>query len=314
MPRFLPLLLALLLMAACGKAPEEVLFSSAQRNNIPTAEQSLEKGADANARNGFGATPLHLARSTAMALLLLNHGADPNARDALGMTPLHVATRKANAPVVQVLLEKGALPSKDDDGRKNALMDVPTKELAQMLMDYGAVPDEPDESGLRPLHVAAGKGRLDVVQLLIDKGADVNAKDKQWGNAPLHYAMILIHPDMAKLLVDSGATINPRNNMNFIPLHYSAKFATIRVARYLLLNGADPYALNDDGEDPLDLAILSGNSSLIETLRESQVLFPNPLGTTFQPDARLDPELSQILQKIQSHRHQLLGLTALLPQ
>ena len=71
----------------------------------------LRKGADVNARDRSGATPLHAAAlkgNLAMAELLLAHGAAVDARDGDGLTPLHNAALSGHAEVAALLLDRGA--------------------------------------------------------------------------------------------------------------------------------------------------------------------------------------------------------------
>ena len=79
--------------------------------------------------------------------------------------------------------------------------------IARLLIDSGAEVDargEWAESGWTPLHRAAFKNSLDVARLLIDRGAEVDARNK-YGMTPLHYAALKKSLDVARLLIDRGA-------------------------------------------------------------------------------------------------------------
>jgi hypothetical protein len=93
---------------------DEKLFEAAQRGDAAKVEELLKKGADVNARNWAGVTPLHIAAANGyleVVKLLLEHGADANAREEDGLSPLHIAAANGYLEVVKLLLEHGADPA-----------------------------------------------------------------------------------------------------------------------------------------------------------------------------------------------------------
>ena len=91
------------------------------------------------------------------------------------------------------------------------------------------------------------------IQDLIEKGADVEAKDK-WGSTPLHFASGNNHIEIAKLLLDRGADVKAKDNGGQTPLHFASWHNRIKIAKLLIEAGADVDATDDDGETPLDNA------------------------------------------------------------
>jgi ankyrin repeat protein len=90
---------------------DEELYFAAQKCDIDRARELLERGADPNARDSVGATPLHYAALNGhvnAVKKLLEHGADVNARDKDGFTPLHVAACKGYVDVLGLILQYGA--------------------------------------------------------------------------------------------------------------------------------------------------------------------------------------------------------------
>ena len=83
------------------------------------------------------------------------------------------------------------------------------------------------------LHAAAASGHLDICRLLIDKGAQVEAKDGT-GCAPLHFAAIQGHVEIVRLLCDRGADVEARHNGGGRPLHASASYGHISVVKELI--------------------------------------------------------------------------------
>lgn len=112
-----------------------------------------------------------------------------------------------------------------------------------------------DTSGRRssPLHFAAGFGRKDVVECLLQAGGNVHARD-DGGLVPLHNACSFGHAEVVTLLLRRGANPNARDNWNYTPLHESAIKGKIDVCIVLLQHGADPTIRNTDGKTALDLS------------------------------------------------------------
>uniref|UniRef100_A0AAR2IRU1 Poly [ADP-ribose] polymerase n=2 Tax=Pygocentrus nattereri TaxID=42514 RepID=A0AAR2IRU1_PYGNA len=112
-----------------------------------------------------------------------------------------------------------------------------------------------DTAGRRstPLHFAAGFGRRDVVDYLLEHGADVYARD-DGGLISLHNACSFGHAEVVSLLLHHGADANSRDNWNYTPLHEAAIKGKIDVCIVLLQHGAKPTVRNTDGRTALDLA------------------------------------------------------------
>ena len=121
------------------------------------------------------------------------------------------------------------------------------------LLDRGANVNARDGVGRTPLHWAVFYGYVDVARLLLDRGADVNARDEH-GWTPLHWAAYFGRVDAARLLVERGADVNAKNKYGSTPLHYAAYYGHVDVARLLLEYGADAGVRDNEGKTPLDRA------------------------------------------------------------
>jgi hypothetical protein len=130
---------------------------------IAIAELLLARGADVNARDGSGMTPLHLVASastqdkyTAMAELLLARGADVNARDKSGMTPLHFAVKVDHRDMVDFLVAKGAdINAKDNEGKTPLLYASQTiRMMSALATPLSPLPGEDPFVGTWQLNIA----------------------------------------------------------------------------------------------------------------------------------------------------------------
>lgn len=102
------------------------------------------------------------------------------------------------------------------------------------ILAKGINPNIAEESGLRPLHIAAGRGLLKQTKQLLSHGANVNAKDV-WGRTPLHYAIKRFNFRMIKLLLNAGADVHQKDSQGKLPLHYAEEQKLKRI--YELLFG-----------------------------------------------------------------------------
>uniref|UniRef100_A0A8C8JHA6 Poly [ADP-ribose] polymerase n=1 Tax=Oncorhynchus tshawytscha TaxID=74940 RepID=A0A8C8JHA6_ONCTS len=122
-----------------------------------------------------------------------------------------------------------------------------------------------------PLHFAAGFGRRDVVDYLLQNGANVHARD-EGGLVSLHNACSFGHSEVVNLLLHHGADANSRDNWSYTPLHEAATKGKSDVCIVLLQHGAEPTIRNTDGRTALDLAEESTKAVLTGEYRKDDLL------------------------------------------
>ena len=129
-----------------------------------------------------------------------------------------------------------------------------TPATVQPLLDRGAEVNARDRRGWTPLHEAALLSKTPaVVALLLDRGAEVNARTQN-GQTPLHHAATSSKAVVA-LLLDRGAEVNARDRHGQTPLHEAAAFSkTPAVVALLLDRGADAKLRTRTGKLPVDFA------------------------------------------------------------
>lgn len=150
-------------------------------DDVEVTDLLVRAGANVNAANRYGVTPLSLActnGNTVIVELLLEAGADANAPLPGGETPLMTAARTGRLAAVKALLAHGAaVDSKEERRAQTALMWAAAEghaEVVQALVDAGADFRTGLPSGFTPLLFAVREGRLDVARVLLKAGADVN--------------------------------------------------------------------------------------------------------------------------------------------
>ena len=119
--------------------------------------------------------------------------------------------------------------------------------------------------GSRPLHWAAGQGHLEIVDLLLQKGADINATDND-NITPLHVAVGKKQKDVVRYLLDKKANPNLKDAKGDTPLQGAVELGQMDVVQLLVDAGADVNAANDEGIAPMDRAFVSGNKPLAQLL------------------------------------------------
>ena len=238
---------------------ETALHVALRRGHVAVAQLLLEHGADVDARDDAGFTPLLLASReghAALVRILFEHGADTEARDNDKRTSLFLAVEDDHVETVHILLEHGADTEAREENDISPLEHASMAgflEIARLLLDYGGDPRSQDENHDTPLHFASTNGKHAVARLLLEHNADVNAQNKN-KRMPLHRAK---GEETARLLLKHGAYPNALCNENRTPLHHAAEYGRIEVARVLLEHGVDANARDANNATPLHLVCSS---------------------------------------------------------
>jgi ankyrin repeat protein len=242
------LTLALVVLLACATAhAQRPLANLIQNGDRAAALAAIDSGADVNATQGDGTTPLHWAVYKVdyeLVAALLDHDAKANVTNHYGSSPLAEAVKLGDVRLVEQLLEAGA--------------DV----------------ESPNGDGQTALMLAAGVGSLEIAKLLVERGADVNAKEAWRDQTALIWAVDRNYPELTQFLIDQGADVNVRASANdwdsqitsepraqyrpvggLTALLYAARSGCTRCVRSLLAAGADIDQPTPEGMTPLMIAI-----------------------------------------------------------
>ncbi len=144
---------------------------------------------------------------------------------------------------------------------------VGRKDIVDLLLAKGGDANARDNAGVTPLLGAAILGHKNVVEFLLTKGAEVNARDKVYGFTALHYVVSIGRKDMADLLLASKADINAKAKNGATPLYSAALHCRKDMVELLLAKGADVNASDNVGVSPLSLALGLGLTEVAAVLR-----------------------------------------------
>ena len=237
----------------------------------------LEAGADVNAKDKFGDTPLHTAAhgmllgkpNPAVVTVLLEAGADVNARNKLGQTPLDKAVRKGitttHDPAIVAILKKVVA---DKEKEMKARAAARKREMERRLRaarvscdkwntatffkhagatDVSRCLQEKSDPNARnrydetPLHLAAKFSKMpEVVTTLKKAGADLKTKDQK-GRTPLHSAAVFGEsPEVVAALIKAGADPAARDKKRRTPLEFAEKFSKTPAVVAVLKKASPP--------------------------------------------------------------------------
>lgn len=254
-------------------APALEIHRAAKRGDLAAVQNLLEKNPKlVKAKDIQGATALHKAVEEGhleLAVYLLAHGARVNARALSDGTPLHVAP---NAQLAQLLLDHGAsLTLKDKKVGDTALHSAAWRghpEVCAFLLEKGLEVNVKNRLGYTPLHSAAAFGRIETAAILVANGADLNARNHD-GWTPLHLAAGLGQKEMTAWLMDHGADPNRKDKFyGATPLHWAAGLGRKEMVEILVGKGAAVNVRNREGQTPLQLALDIRRFDIADFLRQ----------------------------------------------
>ena len=211
------------------KEGRTALSSAAYAGHKAVVQLLLEHGVEPDSRDKWGQTPLSWAAClghNGIVRLLLKQGVEPESEDEVGHTPLSYAAMGGHTAIIQLLLERGAeSDSRDKDNRTPlwwAASNGRLEAVELLLLEKRVRPDLRDRFGRTPISVAASSGSDKTVQVLIEKGCNINAKDEN-GRTPLHWiAMCKDKSIVASLLIEHGCDLDPKDVNDQTPLHVAA--------------------------------------------------------------------------------------------
>ncbi|MPZ52986.1 MAG: hypothetical protein GEU79_09690 [Acidimicrobiia bacterium] len=252
------------------------LMSAAQRGDVEGIRQAIGNGADLEARDSYGQTPLHMAVVSAAPAdpirygssdavgALLEAGAEVDALDEKGSPPLAYAitgAARSDDPSVQMLLDAGA-----DPDIENLKGNTP-RGIVERSPNYrnSGLLDESVRESRSSLHHAAEDGDTEEVGRLLEAGTGPDITDKV-GFTPLHAAVNGANTDTARQLLYAGADPNSLGGAKSMPALLTAmtirdKLVRDTIIELLIEAGADPDLGMEGGRSAREIAQIRGDIS-----------------------------------------------------
>ncbi|XP_048880234.1 B-cell lymphoma 3 protein isoform X2 [Brienomyrus brachyistius] len=213
----------------------------------------LQAGKGLDIYNNLLQTPLHLAVITHQVLLvqlLLSAGADPTMLDRHGQTAAHLCCEHGLSSCLGLLLRH------------------PASQTCLKVRNY---------EGLTVLHLAVQNSNKELVKMILDSGADINAVDFKSGRSPLIHAVENNSMEMINFLIESGSNVNMQSYSGNTALHSACGRGQVEAVRVLLKNGADSSLKNYHNDTALMVAknkkvtdVLRGKGSRNQTTKTAE--------------------------------------------
>ncbi|KAL6074428.1 Ankyrin repeat domain-containing protein 55 [Balamuthia mandrillaris] len=225
----------------------------------------LDKGIDINAKCNRGRTALHYAvdgNYLAVIELLVNLGASMSIVDNEGKTPRRVAVELGWSQVLRFFDSK--IPNAPLCG---AAKEKDLKRVIQLIEEEKYDVEQMDQNGKTALHWAAEKSDAEITKYLLDKGANLAARNKQ-GQTPPHYAAYMGCVPVFKVMLEHSGNdiINWRNDNRETVLHYACHWNRVALVELLLSLGADCTATDRWKNTPCHHLAVAGNTQLLHSV------------------------------------------------
>lgn len=246
-----------------NETPLEPLHMAALQNNNDIVGVLLRHGANANSPAGVLGISLHLTTDSKITKTLLEHGADINARNGLGYTPLANAISNWKPELVALLVEAGADVQLLYDENVSALLlaiEMDSLQMVETLVDAKCdVNGHP--GGIPPLQLSAQKGQDSILRFLIEKGADLAIRYKN--RTVLHVTRC---PATINNLLAYGADINAKDETGSTPFMLATKERNVPLMELYLMAGAEVSPTHLRENDVLSWVIPCGLYGLLKML------------------------------------------------
>ena len=259
-----------------GSKNYTALHIAVQEKRADVVQVLIDAGADIETKSTDERSPLLVASclgELTTVTKLVKAGADVRATDAEGSTCLIFAAFFGHTDVVRYLVSLPEVDLNHQSSKNDTALHLAVQkkhsDVVQVLIDAGADIETKNDDGCSPLHVASRSGEPATVKMLVKTGADVRATDDE-GNACLIFAAYQGHTSTVRYLVClPEVDLNHQGVYNSTALHLAVQEKHADVVQVLIDAGADIVTKNDKGHSPLFVASISGELTIVTKLVEA---------------------------------------------
>ena len=187
-----------------------------------------------------------------------------NAKNESGVSVVLFALYNGKNEIARLLIDRGARLDLFEAAASGT-----QDRVEQLLHKDPASINSYSHDGWTALHLAVFFGRVNIVHLLLSKGANIDApSENDQRVTPLHSALANPHNSaVGQLLIGAGANLNLKQSQGYTPLHYAAANGLDQVVRNLLAHAVDTSIKNQQGKTAYDLAVERGKLSTASLLK-----------------------------------------------
>ncbi|XP_018654746.1 putative multiple ankyrin repeats single kh domain protein [Schistosoma mansoni] len=271
--------------AQVDRTKDTALSIACSHGKLEIVEELLNRGANKEHRNISDYTPLSLAASggyVEVIQLLLRHGAEINSRTGskLGISPLMLASMNGHTVAVRLLLEHGSDINAHIETNRNTALTLACfqgrYEVVQLLVERKANIEHRAKTGLTPLMEAASGDYVEVGRILLDYGADVNASPVPSSrDTALTIAADKGNAKFVNLLLEKGGVVEARNKKGATPLWLASNGGHLEVVQSLIQYNADVNSQDNRKVSCLMAAFRKGHINVVRLLVQYVTQFPS---------------------------------------
>ncbi|MCJ1386837.1 hypothetical protein MMC17_009965 [Xylographa soralifera] len=263
-----------------SRKSEAPLLVAIRNRDLSEFRNILRSSSNLDIKDGRGCTPLHLAVLTGQAEMLdalLDRNFVVDAVDAVGRTALNLAAEEGSPETVERLLAHGANPNlhpSDEAGCLNQALLKKQHRIIKILIDHGAEVNKKDTWGWYPLFHASRD--FESASMLLNAGADPNI-GLVGGAQLIHFAARAGQTKTVELLLDRGIEVNQREGAGSQPtaLYRAIQEQNEETVALLIRRGADPNLVFENSWTCVHLAAKSGNFRIIQLVLGHRTHHPN---------------------------------------
>ena len=242
-------------------------------DNIDSVKFLIDNGVDVN-ESAYWGIPLGIASYKdyyKIAELLIQNGADVNKVSRNGMSPLlNAVLMKGRSKIVALLLKNGADPNYKQEQTKETALIISARngysDIVKLLIKGGSDPSYQDSGGLSALDWAMLYNHIDVAEILLENRTLVD--DDDMSDVPMTLALVHKKFKFAELLIKHGVSVN--GSFGEMPLIvWCAKQKNNDSVKFLVEQGANIYATDNEGSTALDYALANKDTELISFLKSA---------------------------------------------